>query len=399
MAVNKTVVVISTLVDSTVREYQPDVDFILFHNLNELGEYIQTTPIRAETLYMTKDVFPLSAVNSNLTYLLGLLDNPFLGVNRVVYITEKDSQELVSVNFILEEKNIDNWSIMTGAMNREYVTSVINGTMDLDDWEPTRRAVYRTTKEAYFREKREEKQSLQEHYEPDDEYLSGIPDIDEVIEHVPDREAPCEVKHIVGIDCLERTSLVFLLAQYLSLSGKTVIVERDCEYHTMTELVTKSEVDCDLFLVEDLLRDPIKVLENIRRSQKHLIVVGSIERITYNYTFLVNVIVNNLMSDISYFLEEDTFNEVPEDIPYTIAIPSTCIGVFQTTELIDRNYISKACFVGVNLNSLPEISIRGSETLTLILQDVLDTTELSATVINITSLHLRGDTYDLNSII
>ena len=31
MAVNKTVVVISTLVDSTVREYQPDVDFILFH--------------------------------------------------------------------------------------------------------------------------------------------------------------------------------------------------------------------------------------------------------------------------------------------------------------------------------------------------------------------------------
>ena len=163
--------------------------------------------------------------------------------------------------------------------------------------------------------------------------------------------------------------------------------------------MTKSEVDCDLFLVEDLLRDPIKVLENIRRSQKHLIVVGSIERITYNYTFLVNVIVNNLMSDISYFLEEDTFNEVPDDIPYTIAIPSTCIGVFQTTELIDRNYISKACFVGVNLNALPEISIRGSETLTLILQDVLDTTELSATVINITSLHLRGDTYDLNSII
>ena len=90
---------------------------------------------------------------------------------------------------------------------------------------------------------------------------------------------------------------------------------------------------------------------------------------------------------------------MPDDIPYTIAIPSTCIGVFQTTELIDRNYISKARFVGVNLNALPEISIRGSETLTLILQDVLDTTELHATVINITSLHLRGDTYDLNSII
>lgn len=398
MQVKKTVVIISALVDSTVREYQPDVDFILFHTIAELGDYIQTTPIRAEALYLTRDVFPESAVNSNLTYLFGLLDNPFLGVNRVVYITEKDSKELVSVNYIIEERAVDNWTVITGALNREYVTNVINGTMESDDWVPTRRAVYRMGKEAYYREKREEKQSLADHYEPDDEYLGGIPDIEPITEIMLDRESQCVVKHIVGIESLERTALAFMCAQYLSLSGKTVILEKDYDYHTLTELVTKSEVDCKLLLVEDLLSNPGKVIESIRKSDKSLIVVGSIERISYNYAFIVNVIVNNLMNDITYFVEEDSFEDVPEDIRYTIAIPSNCLGVFKTTEKIDRNYISKATFVGVNLSALPEISIRGSETLTLILRDVLDISDITASVINITSLHLRGDTYDLNSI-
>lgn len=398
MQVKKTVIVISALVDSTVREYQPDVDFILFHTLNELGDYIQTTPIRAESLYMTRDVFPQSSVNTNLTYLLGMLENPFLGVNRVVYITEKGSQELVSVNYIIEEKGIENWNIIEGALNREYVTNVINGTMDSDDWEPKRKAVYRMPKEAYYREKRAEKMSLGVHYEADDEYLSGIPDVEPIPEKIVDREAPCTVKHIVGIDSIERTALALMCAQYLSLSGKTVILERDYDYHTLTEFVTKSDVKCKLVLVEDLLDDAAKVIDNIKHSSESLIVVGSIERVTYNYTFIVNVLVNNLMEDITYFVEEDSFTDVPDNIPYTLAIPANAIGLFKTTECIDRNYIDKAKFVGVNLNDLPEIAIKSSETLTTILKDVLDVQNITATVISITSLHLRGDTYDLNSI-
>ena len=392
MQIKRTVVVISNLVDSTVKEYQPDVDFILFHTLNDLGEYIQTTPIRAESLYMTRDVFPESSVNSNLTYLFGMLENPFLGVNRVVYITEKDSTELVSINYILESKNVTNWDIIEGVLNREYVTNVINGTMDQDDWTPKRRAVYRMGKEEYYRSRREEKKSLEDHYESDDELLTGIPDVEPISEPIVDRESSCEVKHFVGIDSFERTALAFLGAQYLSLSGKTVIVEKDYDYHMLTELVTKSEVDCELFLVEDLLRDPNKVLGNIRHCNKSLIVIGSKERIVYSYTFIVNVVINNLMEDITFFVEEDTFDEVPEDIP------SNTSGICKSTENIDRNYVDKATFVGVNLNALPEICIKSSETLALILKDVLDIQDIEAAVVSITSLHLRGDTYDMNSI-
>lgn len=398
MQVNKTIIVISAMVDSTIKEYQPDVEFMIFHNLSDLGNYIQTTPIRADTLYITKDVFPLSAVNSNLTYLLGMLDNPFLAVNKVVYITEKDSQELVSVNYIIEERGAPNWKVLTGALNREYITNVINGTMDSDDWEPQKKTVYRMAKEAYYREKREEKQSLSEHYESDDEFLSGVPDVEQSIDILPEHESQCTVKHIVGLDSLERTALAFMCAQYLSLSGKTVILEKDFDYHTLTDMVTKSDVDYELVLVEDLLSNAQKSIEVIRKSQKRLVVVGSIERITYSYSFLVNILVNNLMDDIAYFVEEDGFEDIPEDIKYTMSIPCRCTDILRTAEMIDRNYVDKATFVGVNLNALPEISVRGSETLSLILQDVLDLNNITATVINITSLHLKGDTYDLNSI-
>ena len=93
MQIRKSIIVISELVDSTIREYQPDVEFLIFRSIEELSEYIQTTPIRADCLYFTRDTIPDSALNTNLTFLMSMLDNPFLGVNNIYYLTEDGSPE------------------------------------------------------------------------------------------------------------------------------------------------------------------------------------------------------------------------------------------------------------------------------------------------------------------
>lgn len=398
MEVRHTVLVVSGLVDSTIKEYQPDVEFSIFHTLQELSDYIETTPIRAEVLYITKDIFPTSSVNTNLIFLLNMLDNPFLGVTRVVYITEEDSQEIVNINYILEQQGLDNWTIVKGAVTREYISNIINGTLDDDDVDVKRKAVFRMPREAYYREQREKKKSLDTPYVTDEDYLAGVEVVEPIETPLPEVNTSCVIKHIVGIDCLERTVSAFMCAQYLALSGKTLILERDWDFHTLTEFVTKSGVDCTLILVEDLLRDPIKTVDVIRKCSSSLVVVGAIQRMQYDYMFMVNVLVNNLMSDISYFVEEDLFTDIPDDLEHTIIVPANMIGLLKTTECIDRNYLHSATFVGVELKYLPEIGIKSSDVIVTILRDVLDNPDITCPLISVTSLRLKGDSYDFSRI-
>ena len=398
MQIRKSIIVISELVDSTIRAYQPDVEFLIFRSIEELSEYIQTTPIRADCLYFTRDTIPDSALNTNLTFLMSMLDNPFLGVNNIYYLTEDGSPEAETVEFIIETHNLENWEVIRGSLTREYVTNVINGTLRSDDYKPKKKVVVRMGKEAYYRERREKQKVLEADYESDEDFLGDIPDEIPPVEITPDRSVPCEVKHILGIDCDERTAFAFLCAQYLSLSGKTVILERDVEYHRLGEYVTKSEVDCLIVQIEDLLSDPMQTLETIRKSSKSLICVLSFKRIKYSYIFLVNILVNNLLEDISYFVEEDIFEEIPEGTPTTIVVPANVLGVLKTSEQIDRNYLDLVRFVGVNLGYLQETNIPSSESLSTILQDVLERKGISALVVNVLSLHLKGEPYDLKPV-
>ena len=50
----RTIIVVSALVDATIREGQADTTFILKHTMEELAEHIESTPVRADYLYFTQ---------------------------------------------------------------------------------------------------------------------------------------------------------------------------------------------------------------------------------------------------------------------------------------------------------------------------------------------------------
>jgi hypothetical protein len=392
----KTIVIVSTKVDNTVKEFQRDVNFLMFRSIEDLDHYVETTPIRAEVLYFTKDVLP--RVNVYLEYLESMLKRTFFKVDRIVYITEKSSSEVTSVKFLIQSKGYSNWEIIEGTLTRDYVSSIINGKGRKDISAAKRKAVYRMPREAYVAGQLKNIRELQgAEYEDDDAYLGGIPDESIPVQSLPERDQVCQLMHVAGLDCEERTLMVFLFAQYLSLSSKVLILERDFDYHRMTEYVMKSGLDVSLYEVDAILTDPYAVIKRIRDDTSNFICVISTERVEYDYSFVFNLLYNNLYSVLDYAVREDDFDEVPDMINYTAIVPADIVNILKSCEQINMTTVGYGKFVGVCLQKVFELQFQSSRSFTEVLQDVLDVEQVNSCLVAIDTLKL--DNYDMRSVL
>lgn len=396
--IEKTVVIISKLVDATIKEYQPDTEFLIFQTPQDFGIYVENDPVRATTLFVTSDM--LTNSNSTLTYLRQLVcDNEFVNIDHVLLLMEEDHPARKSAEFIIEEENLDNWEIQTGSMTRAYVTEVINGTYRNESTHFKRKAVYRVPRADYVKQKLRERDTLDEPYTDDDNDLADIPDIDIPPEIVTESVKKLEKYYIVGDKSDERTALAFLSAQYLAESGKTIIVESDSDYHTLTEFVTKSGVDCQLLEIKDIYESVSVALDTIRNTDHKLIVIGAIERTQFSYSFIVNLLYYSLGTDIDNFVVELPYSEIPYGRHITAVAPSTVIGALRVCEQLDKTMLSRTRFVGVDLNQLPEVHVNSGVVMSYILRDVFGDNSILCPVVTITSLKLNGSIYDMGTVL
>ena len=116
--------------------------------------------------------------------------------------------------------------------------------MRTDSFNKKRKALYRVPRAAYLQDRIKNRESLEEPYEDDERKLSNVPPVEVPEPTISDSEEIAPIIHVAGLESEERTALAFLLAQYLSLDGKTVILDKDSSYHTLSEYVTKSGVEC-----------------------------------------------------------------------------------------------------------------------------------------------------------
>lgn len=394
----RTIIVISALVDATIRDGQSDTTFILKRTMEELAEHIETTPIRADYLYFTQETIPRT--NTTLNYLINMLENPFLRVDKVCYITERGAKELPSIHYIIAEKGFTNWEVVEGYLTREYVTGVITGALRNDTFNKKRLALYRVPRSAYLQDRIKNRNALEQAYLDDEHLLKDVPAVEVPEPSISETEEVAPIIHVAGLETNERTALAFLLAQYLSLEGKTLIIDKDTEYHTLSEMVTKSGVACRNITVTEFFNNPAQTLELIKTCPERLVCITALERINYSYAFLCNVLYNSLSTKISFFVREDDLSEAPLTVHYIVAVPASVIGILKTSEQLDDNYVHLMRFVGVNLWDLPETKILNGNTMTIMLSDLLETKVYDTPILNIRSLKIGGeDGYDLRSII
>lgn len=394
------IVVVSSIVDATVQEYQKDIKFYLFKTLEELDEYVQHTPIRAGTMFFTRDVIPLR--NTSLNFLVDILDRVFFRVDKIIYITEPGSDEIESVQFLIDDQGYKNWEIIKGALTRDYVTSVINGSARDDFTNAKRKAVYRIPKDSYVRSRTRQSEMMEsEVYRDDDEQIQEMPDEKMPVYVPPERDTTCECYDIVGDDSIERTAFSFIMAQYLATRGKTLIVERDWEFHTLGECITKSGVKCGIFYIDDLIHEPLYTMERILDSQEKLIALICRRKFQYNYSFVFNLLYSRLIDKFTYAVREDVFGEEPTEGKYTVVFQNTMTGLLSMCKGVNMNFIKYTKFVGIHMDTLKELRLPTGASMQAIIEDVLNTHDiLPVELVAVSSLVMGKDsTYDLRSVL
>lgn len=390
---DKCYIVISGKVDATIREYQSDVDFKIFHTIDELRDHVEKNPIRAQILFFTEDIIGVS--NTAFSILAGLVDgNDFLSVDRVIYICDEDSETIRSIEYLIEDKHLETWELIKGPVTRAFIQEVINGTYRDDNYNAKRKVVVRRPRADYVKQQLKNHTTLGETYVDDDTDLGGIPDEDLIIPTIEDVPATLQFVYIASNPSRERTAFALLAAQYISKSHRVIILESDPEYHTLTEFATKAKIDAAVVTVSDIYEDVSKALENIRKADSNLVIVECIDRVDFDYKYLSTLLYYNLESDFDYFIVENIVEDVPEATELTIIFPSTITGVLQVMETIDKSRIPYCDFVGVDLGDLPETHVSSGVVMSKLLCDLFTERGLVCPVIRVDSLRLDGSAYD-----
>lgn len=391
---NKVYVIVSRYVDKMIQTQRPDVDMHLFQSLKDLNEYIDKRPIVADRLFITKDVV-LPTYTVALNYLVNMLNNPVLSVDEVRYLTEMNSEEIETVEFYKSRFKLDNLSIVEGRLDKEYITNYICG-LSIDD-RPVRKKVISIQRTAEYLQDKQRKESidLSEDFETDEDALKGIPYENPVEIPISETTEKCKTYTITGLNLKERTLAVFILAQYLSLNGTTLIVERDFEYHTLTDMCIRSGIPFLNIDITELYTNLLGTLNKIRNAGSNLIVVTCKQKEKYNYDFICNLLLYNLNNDIRHFIYERDLDEVIYDDEYILVAPNTAVDVLTSLNKLPSNY--KLCnkIMLIDLISVSELEITDSVIMTNLVESVLNIDNVILNIYNIKSLKLGGDMHDL----
>ncbi len=398
MLQDKTFIIISGLIDATIKEYQPDVDFKIFHNIDELREYIEHDPIRAQLLFFTADVTGVS--NTAFSVLEGIVSgNDYLQVDKVIYIANEDNPNIRSFKYLVSEKELVDWELITGPMSRAFIQEVVNGTYRGDTFNPKRKMVIRRPRADYLKQQMKAHATFEEDYPDDDNDLSDIADEELPVIEIDESPAQLSYVYIAGKPTRERTAFALLTAQYISKSHRVIILESDPEYHLLTEFATKAKLDAAVFYVTDLYDDLNKTLQAIRESENNLVIVQCIDRIRYDYRYLHTLLYYNLDTDFDYFVIESPIADVPENTHLVVTLPTTVTGVLENCEGIDKSMLPYCDFVGIDLKDLPETHISSGTVVSKILHDILSDNSIVCPVVTMSSLRLNGASYDLGIVL
>lgn len=391
---------ISEDVDESIKSLTSSYDITIFKTFTEFEKYANTTPVVIESLIVSAKDLPFN--NSNMTRLINILNSPFMRVTGTVTYLVGYDVKLETVNTFIEIKELKNWVVYQGNLSVKFIGDIITGAARTSSEGQNEIITYRIRASEYIKQQNQlQYESNDNQYYTDEDLLSDIPDVDEPEDISPAEDIDTVVNYVVGINTLDRALMTFFLAQYLSLREKTIIVERDVEYHTLTEIVTKSGIDCEFISVDEFLDDIGYAIQKIRSSLKRLIVVGCKNRRNYDYNFLMDIIQSTTEGNVLHVIRECTMEEIPYGQTYTIVVSNTVPEILKCCSLINEEIESeKVTFVGMQTRNLGAICLTSQE-MKSIIEVVLNLNSIAAQVVKVNGIGLKGDevVYDILSVL
>ena len=390
---------IASCVDDSIKMQTAIYDITLFKSFVEFEKYVNDVPVIIDTLVVTSD--ELQFTNVNMERLKGVLQSPFVKVKGTIIYLIDNSYNMDTITAFFNSQELFQCSVYQGILNRKFVHDIISGEIRDSEEGQINIVTYRMRKAEYLKQRQIERFVEDNKYESDEDELSGIPVEIEPVELKPVIMAETEIYYIVGENNLERTLFAFLVAQYQALSKKTLIVERDVEYHTLTDIVTKSGVPHLLVTIDEVLNDVSGTITKIRNTGERLILLGAVNKVQYDYDFFFDILYNNLGSDIQCAIKELDVVEFPYNRKCTFVLRNTVPDVLRCCNAIQGAVNpNDVVFVGVQTSSLGTVNI-SSEEMTSVICVILGKEGIRAETVKVTGVVLGKEEgiYDIFSII
>lgn len=387
-------------IDDSIKSVTPIYDITIFSNFLKLESYLDKTPAVLGSIIISERELPFTS--TNMSRILELLSQPFLKLTGacIYLIGESTSKDMVSD--FLEDNQITTVIAYQGDLSSRFIADVVSGAARIADESETEVITYRMRASEYAVAQNIKKYESDEGaYETDEEALSNIPTIDEPIIEVPSVDILSNTYYVVGKPSYERTLFAFIEAQYLSLTGKVLMVESDIQYHRLTDMALRTNVKLEYIDITEFILNPSAVVDRIKYVDARIIILGSKTRQYYNYDFVFDVLSSNLMGWIDYFVKECDFSQTPYGSYYNIVCADTVPDVLECCNSlaydVDEN---KVIMIGIRTNFKTACNITSSE-MTDLCRVVLEKTRLSAEVVEACGIELKGDEviYDVFSII
>lgn len=391
--------IVADNVDDSIQERVTAYEVKVFKTFTEFESYINTTPVVLDTLIISARVMPF--MGQNMARILMTVGSPFMKLKgNVVYLIDQNTDQSM-VQMFLEEKDLHDWAVYAGDLSVKFITDIAIGNGRRAQESVNEIVTYRVRTTEYIKQQNQLKyEDNSRQYEIDKE-LQGIPGIEEPEEVIPSEDKETVLNYIVGEQSLERSLMVFLIAQYLSLKQKVLIIEKDTEYHMLGEILTKSTTPATYIDVEDLFKNVTQTLDQIRLANDRIVFVGSRNRVAYDYNFIFELLWSNVKDNFNYMIRECDFDETPYGMYYTVVTQNTVPALLKCCNSLKYAIDPEmATFVGMQSSNLGALNLTSTE-MKGIIEMVLSCNGIAAQVVQANGLLLKGDSvvYDILSII
>ena len=169
----------------------------------------------------------------------------------------------------------------------------------------------------------------------------------------------------------------------------------------MTDMVLKSAVQFEYFDIGDMFNNVSEFMANIRNCAARLIYIGTKARVEYDYNFIYDMLVSNLLGWVDFFVRECDFKDTPYGSYYTIVCADNVPDILECCQslryAIDED---KVVMIGVRTNKATAVNVTSKE-MSDIVNTVMDTQDIKTQVVEAGGINLKGDRviYDVFSII
>lgn len=338
-------------IDNSIKASSGIYEVTLFRNFLEWSQNIEENPTIISLLVMTEELVPFTA--SNMDALFKHLDSSFFTLHdKVIYCVKTDEKRLKVNEYLLANNKNKQVNVVKNEGDFQGILSILNGSGRSANENELHTITYRVRADEYAKSQMAKKyqSSDDDHYSMDDEEFPEDNELTYQEQEIPEAYNQLKLVHVAG-ETTVRSYFGVVLAQYLSLFGKTLIIEHDMEYHTTTNALSSIGIEFEYVDYSEFNKDAEGALRKIKASNSKLVLIGCTQRHPMlTYDFIMMMCLSQLKGYVEYLIVESELSALSTGTGGIVVMENTVPHILQACASIPNGVdCSKFQYVCVSM--------------------------------------------------